>query len=153
MSKAYPSDPHEITVYTAVRTQAKFHIATNPIYIRIISKPLPSAKELLQLEARCLEPWAKTTPKYFSEAASVPAKYAFAHCVIQWRWRNFRMIMYRPFVIRRALLARNGRKDNLNPESLQAYDRCLYDAKQTIISISDFWASCDHIRLFAWYAL
>ncbi|KAL7918665.1 fungal-specific transcription factor domain-containing protein [Trichoderma austrokoningii] len=153
MSKSYPSDPCEISVYTAVRTQARFHIATNPIYIRIISKPLPSAKELLQLEARCLEPWTKNTPEYFSETASVPTKYAFAHSVMQWRWRNFRMIMYRPFVIRRALLARNGRKDNLSPESLQAYDRCLDDAKQSIISISDFWVSCDHIRLFAWYAL
>lgn len=153
MSKSYPSDPHEISVYTAVRTQARFHIATNPIYIRIISKPLPSAKELLQLEARCFEPWAKNTPKYFSEGASVPAKYAFAHSVMQWRRRNFRMIMYRPFVIRRALLARNGRKDSLSPESLQAYDRCLYDAKQSIVSISEFWATYDHIRLFAWYAL
>jgi transcriptional regulatory protein GAL4 len=153
MSKSYPSDPHEISVYTAVRTQARFHIATNPIYIRIISKPLPSAQELLQLEARCLGPWAESTPLYFSEAASVPAKFTFAHSVMQWRWRNFRMIMYRPFVIRRALLARSGRQDNSSPESLQAYERCLHDAKQSILSISEFWATSDHIRLFAWYAL
>lgn len=153
MSKSYPSDPQEISVYTAVRTQARFHIATNPIYIRIISKPLPSAQELLQLEARCLGPWAENTPSYFSETASVPPKFAFCHSVIQWRWRNFRMIMYRPFVIRRALLARRGRQDDLSQDLIQACERCLQDAKQSILSISEFWATHDHIRLFAWYAL
>ncbi|KAH0497666.1 hypothetical protein TgHK011_004955 [Trichoderma gracile] len=153
MSTSFPPDPHEISVYTAVRTQAKFHIATNPIYIRIISKPLPTARELLQLEAQCLGPWIENTPSYCSATATVPPKHIFSHSVMQWRWRNFRMIMYRPFVIRRALLARSGRRDDSSPESLQAYERCLNDAKETISSISDFWATNDHIRLFAWYAL
>ncbi|KAL6879354.1 fungal-specific transcription factor domain-containing protein [Trichoderma novae-zelandiae] len=153
MSTSCPPDPHEISVYTAVQTQARFHIATNPIYIRIISKPLPSARELLQLEAQCLGPWVENTPSYFSEAASIPPKHVFSHSVMQWRWRNFRMIMYRPFVIRRALLARSGRQDNSSPESVQAYERCLNDAKESISSISRFWATNDHIRLFAWYAL
>lgn len=153
MSSSCPPDPHEISVYTAVRTQARFHIATNPIYIRIISQPLPSARELLQLESQCLGSWMENTPSYFSETASVPPKHVFSHSVMQWRWRNFRMIMYRPFVIRRALLARSGRPDNSSPESLQAYERCLNDAKDTILHISEFWATNDHIRLFAWYAL
>ncbi|KAL7933866.1 fungal-specific transcription factor domain-containing protein [Trichoderma chlorosporum] len=153
MSTSYPPDPEEISVYTAVRTQARFFIATNPIYVRIISKPLPSARELLQLEAQCLRSWTENTPAYYSETAPIPPKFVFSHSVMQWRWRNFRMIMYRPFVIRRALLARSGRQDNSSPESLQAYERCLTDAKQSILSISAFWAANDHIRLFAWYAL
>ncbi|ETS02719.1 hypothetical protein M419DRAFT_136703 [Trichoderma reesei RUT C-30] len=153
MSATFPPDPHEISVYTAVRTQARFHIATNPIYIRIISKPLPTARELLLLEDQCLGPWMENTPSYFSATVSVPPKHVFSHSVMQWRWRNFRMIMYRPFVIRRALLARSGRRDNSSSESLQAYERCLNDAKETILSISEFWATNDHIRLFAWYAL
>ncbi|KAJ4863530.1 fungal specific transcription factor domain-containing protein [Trichoderma breve] len=153
MSSSYPPDPEEITVYTAVRTQARFFIATNPIYLRIISKPLPSARELLQLEAQCIGSWAEKTPSYFSETAAIPPTSVFSHSVMQWRWRNFRMIMYRPFVIRRALLARSGRRDNSSPESLQAYERCLEDAKQSILSISAFWAANDHNRLFAWYAL
>ncbi|KAM6486334.1 fungal-specific transcription factor domain-containing protein [Trichoderma sp. SZMC 28011] len=153
MSSSYPPDPEEITVYTAVRTQARFFIATNPIYLRIISKPLPSARELLQLEAQCIGSWAEKTPSYFSETAAIPPNNVFSHSVMQWRWRNFRMIMYRPFVIRRALLARSGRRDNSSSESLQAYERCLEDAKQSILSISAFWAANDHNRLFAWYAL
>ncbi|KAL6835481.1 fungal-specific transcription factor domain-containing protein [Trichoderma camerunense] len=153
MSSSYPPDPVEITVYTAVRTQARFFIATNPIYLRIISKPLPSARELLQLEAQCIGSWAEKTPSYFSETAAIPPNSVFSHSVMQWRWRNFRMIMYRPFVIRRALLARSGRRDNSSPESLQAYERCLEDAKQSILSISAFWAANEHNRLFAWYAL
>ncbi|KAK0758787.1 hypothetical protein N5P37_008270 [Trichoderma harzianum] len=121
--------------------------------MNVHDKPLPSARELLQLEAQCIGSWAEKTPSYFSEAAAIPPNYVFSHSVMQWRWRNFRMIMYRPFVIRRALLARSGRRDNSSPESLQAYERCLEDAKQSILSISAFWATNDHNRLFAWYAL
>ena len=49
-SKSYPTESSEgITPYTAVRTQAAFHIATCPIYARVISKPFPGAAELLDV--------------------------------------------------------------------------------------------------------
>ncbi|KAF3801578.1 Acetamidase regulatory protein [Colletotrichum gloeosporioides] len=155
ISKSYPPETEGITPYTAVRTQASFHIATTPIYTRVISKPLPSADEMLRLDQDLLEPWLSSIPPYFSEAATnppPPPKYALAHAVMSWRYRNLRIIMYRPFVIRRALQARDRRADD-SPSNTRAYEKCLADAKATITSISDFWDRNEHNRLGAWYAL
>ncbi|KAF6809235.1 C6 transcription factor [Colletotrichum sojae] len=152
ISRSYPPETEGITPYTAVRTQASFHTATTPIYTRVISKPLPSADEMLRLDRDLLEPWLAGVAPYFSFEAAVPSKYALAHAVMGWRCRNLRIIMYRPFVIRRALQARGRRPDDSAPD-IRAYDRCLADAKATIESIADFWERNEHNRLGAWYAL
>ncbi|KAK2024053.1 fungal-specific transcription factor domain-containing protein [Colletotrichum zoysiae] len=152
ISKSYPPETQDITPYTAVRTQASFHIATTPIYTRVISKPLPTASEMLKLDQELLEPWRTGVPSYFSETATVPPKYALAHAVMYWRCRNLRVIMYRPFVIRRALQARDRRLDD-SPENVRAFEKCLADAKATITSISEFWERNEKNRLSAWYAL
>lgn len=82
-------------------------------------------------------------------------RYALAHAVMQWRYRNFRIIMYRPFVIRMALAtSRNGRMINNAPVAeVHAYNQCLADADVTIKSISKYWMANEHNRLAAWYAL
>ncbi|KAK2012209.1 fungal-specific transcription factor domain-containing protein [Colletotrichum eremochloae] len=152
ISKSYPAETQDVTPYTAVRTQASFHIATTPIYTRVISKPLPTANEMLKLDQELLEPWRTGVPSYFSETATVPPKYALAHAVMNWRCRNLRVIMYRPFVIRRALQARDRRLDD-SPDNVEAFEKCLADAKATITSISKFWERNDKNRLSAWYAL
>ncbi|KAI1855374.1 hypothetical protein JX266_000239 [Neoarthrinium moseri] len=151
-SKSYPPENPGVTPYTAVSVQARFHVSTNEIYSRVISKPLPTADELLWLDQEFFEPWQANLPSYFNETSIVPPKYAFAHAVMKWRRRNFRIIMYRPFVIRRALNVRGV----LNEESeadVTAYKRCLEEAKSSIDMISDFWSMNDHNNLTAWYAL
>ncbi|KAK1579189.1 LOW QUALITY PROTEIN: fungal-specific transcription factor domain-containing protein [Colletotrichum navitas] len=152
ISKSYPAETQDITPYTAVRTQASFHMATTPIYTRVISKPLPTANEMLKLDQDLLEPWRTGVPSYFSETATVPPKYVLAHAVMNWRCRNLRVIMYRPFVIRRALQARDRILDD-SPDNVQAFEKCLADAKATIASISGFWERNEKNRLSAWYAL
>ncbi|EFQ36180.1 fungal specific transcription factor domain-containing protein [Colletotrichum graminicola M1.001] len=152
ISKSYPAETRDITPYTAVRTQASFHIATTPIYTRVISKPLPTANEMPKLDQELLEPWRTGVPSYFSETATVSPKYVLAHAVMNWRCRNLRVIMYRPFVIRRALQARDRRLDD-SPDNVQAFEKCLADAKATITSISEFWERSEKNRLSAWYAL
>lgn len=149
----YPTETHDITPYTGVRIQASFHLATNYIYTRVIGKPLPSAEELVELDKERIEPWLKEIPACFTESATVPPKYTFAHVGLSWRYRNFRIIMYRPFVIRKAFRARDGRPDEDSPASLHAYNSCLADAKYTITSISTYWSTNEHTRMAAWYAL
>lgn len=148
-SKSYPSESNSITPYTAVTTQARFHVATHECYDKVISKPFPTASELLKLEASVIEPWLASVPPYFAEPAEVPPRYALPQAVLGWRLRNLRIIMYRPFVIRRAL----RRKADQDPASGKAFDRCLADAQATIESISRFWTKHEHNRLSAWYGL
>ncbi|EON97242.1 putative zn 2cys6 transcription factor protein [Phaeoacremonium minimum UCRPA7] len=153
ISKSYPPESKGVTPYTAVAAQAKFHLATNAIYARVISKPLPSAEEILRLDEELLDSWLEGIPAFFRENAPVPERYAFAKDALQWRYRNIRIIMYRPFVIRKALHARDGRRDDASPETMRAYERCLEDAKITISSIRGYWAVHEHNRFGAWYAL
>ncbi|KUJ10575.1 uncharacterized protein LY89DRAFT_700957 [Mollisia scopiformis] len=146
-SRSYPAEVAEITPYTAVRTQAVFHRNTNQIYTRVISKPLSTAKELLDLDDTLIGDWLSKLPSHFKEQSSVSPKYAFAHAVMSWRYRNLRIIMYRPFVIRKALY-RNGQKDD-SAESNKAYERCLDEAKSSIHAISQFWKVNEHTRVAA----
>ncbi|POR36979.1 Regulatory protein GAL4 [Tolypocladium paradoxum] len=148
-SLSYPSESNQITPYTSVATQARFHIATHECYEKVISKPFPSAEELLRLDAEHIESFKATVPSYFVEQAAVPPRYALPHAVMACRLRNLRIIMYRPFVIRRAL----RRKPDADEASATAYDRCLADAKSTIQMIADFWERHEHNRLSAWYGL
>ena len=133
-------------------TQARFHAATNDIYTRVISKPFPTAEELLRLDDELFESWRASLPPYFNETSIVSPKYAFQYAQMRWRSRNLRIIMYRPFVIRRALNIREGVSEDTEA-NLEAYNRCLKEAKSTIELISDFWANNEHSKLTAWYAL
>lgn len=71
---------------------------------------------------------------------------------MMWRYRNFKIIMYRPFVIRRMLYAKEGHPDT-SVDGQLAYDICLHEAKTTIASIWEYWNEREHTRLAAWYAL
>lgn len=121
----------------------------------MISKPFATAEELRNLETEMLVPWLAKLPECFREESVVEPRYALAHAVMQWRYRNFRIIMYRPFVIRMALATgRNGRMvKNAPAAEVHAYNQCLADADITIKSISKYWMTNEHNRLAAWYAL
>ena len=96
--------------------------------------------------------WLSSLPHFFAEHSFIPPKYSLAHAVMMWRYRNLRIIMYRPFVIRKAIYARDGRLEE-SSESEQAYERCLHEAKCSITSISDFCAANELTRVAAWYSL
>ncbi|KAK7210595.1 hypothetical protein V2G26_017773 [Clonostachys chloroleuca] len=148
-SHSYPPESNHMTPYTAVATQARFNTATYQCYDRVISKPPPTAEEMLHMEATHIAPWLASIPSFFKVTAIVPLRYAHAQAVCDWRLRNLRIIMYRPFVIRKSLI--NGAE--LDPSSKEAYKRCLADAKSTIVSIAGYWATKEHNRLSAWYGL
>ncbi|CAM1509583.1 Fc.00g033220.m01.CDS01 [Cosmosporella sp. VM-42] len=148
-SQTYPPESNHITPYTAVATQARFHIAAHECYDKIISRPFPTANELIHLDTTHIEPWQESVPAFFANKSVVPPRYALSHAVMSWRLCNLRIIMYRPFVIRRAL----RRRADSDEASSKAYDRCLSDAKSTIQTISDYWSRHEHNRLAAWYAL
>lgn len=148
-SPEYPVESTQITPYTAVAMQARFHIATHECYEKVISKPFPTAEELLRLDSSQIESWKASIPSYFAEGTVVPRRYALPQAIMGWRLRNLRIIMYRPFVIRRAL----RRRADTDEASSVAYEKCLADAKSTIEMIEDFWDRHEHNRLAAWYGL
>ncbi|KAL4938252.1 hypothetical protein BDV06DRAFT_215256 [Aspergillus oleicola] len=158
-----PPPSQESTIYTHLLAQSKFHLATSHIYSKIISHPLPSASELLALDDQYIESWLAELPPYFNESASQPPKFALAHAILRWRYRNFRILMYRPFLVGQLMTrARNGngpQSNGQNPaevpvDTSAAIERCLSSASSGIHLISLFWSVPSNRNMMAcWYGL
>ncbi|KAL1638820.1 hypothetical protein SLS58_008525 [Diplodia intermedia] len=154
MSRDLPPESDSVTQYSSVILQSKFHLATNQIYSRVILAPAPSAAELLRLDDLHIGGWISSMPSWYLEHAELPEKFRLSHRIMWWRVNNFRIIMYRPYVIRRALLAQSKPQNREpSPEDATAYSRCLTEAKSTIATIEKFWAQNTHTRVGAWYTL
>lgn len=95
-----PALTEGVTLYTALRIHAKLYLAAMPIYAKVISKPLPSAGSLIDLDDRLIGQWYNDLPLYFNKGAVVPSQYRSSHAVMMWKYRNLRIIMFRSFVIR-----------------------------------------------------
>lgn len=156
LSRTLPTEADHITTFSSVIMQSRFHMLTNDIYTRVISMPFPSATELVRLDDTLIGKWESSVPLWYRQNASVPQKFATGHAIMWWRLWNFRILCYRPYVMRRALQVRasDNIDNNVVPNAVQeAYARCLRDAEVSITSISEFWASMPPTRLSAWYAL
>lgn len=151
MSTALPPAKFGTTTYSAVAAQARFHLATNIIYTKVISVNFPSAAQLLQLDDELIEPWRS---RWAAETLNSPLKFRLSQKIMEWRYRNFRIVMYRPFVIKRALQARGIPTSAPMDSSTQtAFERCLHQAQETIYSIHEYWTNAEQNRLAAWYGL
>lgn len=106
----------------------------------------------MNLDDRLIAEWHSNLPSFFKEDSHVAPKYRTSHAIVMWKCQNFRTIMYRPFVIRQLL---QNQQDRRQPslQECQAYDRCLYETRSTILSVQEFWNHGEHTRLGAWYAL
>lgn len=151
VSSSLPTAKVGVTTYSAVAAQARFHLATNDIYSKVISVNFPSASELLELDEQRIETWRLM---WHNEEQEVPQKFRLSRNVMTWRYRNFRIIMYRPFVIRHVLQIRSGVPFAGTGDSMQtAIDRCSLEAKASITAIQKYWTTSEHNRMSAWYAL
>tara|TARA_R110002003_G_scaffold68_27_gene6269 strand:- start:3030 stop:5210 length:2181 start_codon:yes stop_codon:yes gene_type:complete len=154
LSRTLPGEADHVTTFSSVIMQSKFHMLTNDIYTRVISMPFPSASELVRLDDTLIGNWESSVPEWYRQDASMPSQFATSHAIMWWRLRNFRIIMYRPYVIRRVLQARSQDGVEVVPAAVQeAYHRCLREAEGSILAISDFWSSSPSTRMSAWYAL
>lgn len=153
-SQAPRESPHT-TLYTHVRCQALFHNATNGIYQRLISN-IPSADEMLRLDESYLQKWHASLPPFFSENALQLPKFRLCHAILQWRWRNFKILMYRPYLMRRYMRQRQNSPSIQDREDLAettAVSLCLETAMDTIQLITRFWHEERQNVLTCWYGL
>ncbi|KAK9459669.1 fungal-specific transcription factor domain-containing protein [Lipomyces oligophaga] len=95
-----------ITIYSGMIVQCRFHLATNTLYNRLISRPALTAEQTLTLASR-IDGFVEGLPYPFKEATPIAPDaddwFVFARYRIYWRYRNLRILAYRPFVLQRAL--------------------------------------------------
>lgn len=152
LSVILPPPRPGLTTHSAIADQARFHLMTSEIYARVISLPFPSAQELLQMDDERINAWYAI---WSLEADRVEARFVLSRSVMEWRYRNLRIIMFRPFVIRKALQARmrQGATPQVESATNIAISRCLAEAKASILSINAFWSTGRHTCMASWYAL
>lgn len=152
------NDPEECdhyTVYSSVRLQSLFHLLSNSIYERIITDPFPTAKLLLEWDNTYLDQWKKSIPTYFQKQADVSSKFKLAHSVLDWRFRNLKIIMYRTFLLKKVIVnPKMNQKNSICEFEVKAGDICLEECIATIQSMSNYWQmKTAYNRMDAWYSL
>lgn len=152
-TEKFPSEVQEVTLYTHLRCQSQFHLATSEIYTKLISDRFPSAKEMLQADDSQLVQWLQGLPSFFQEVSTVPPRFRLCHSILQWRWRNFRILMYRPFLMRRFMTERRANTVPPSEWDDRAIKRCLDAAAESVKMITNYWECETQNVLTCWYAL
>ncbi|CAD0109619.1 unnamed protein product [Aureobasidium uvarum] len=147
-----PAEVDQATVNTYLRVQSSYHLQTMPIYNRLISNPPPLPEELLTLDSTIVETWLRQVPHYFNDSsAHLEDRFALPHGINCWRYRNLRIVIFRPLLVKWAL--QDGLEEALTWHEQEATNRCLRAARESIASIQNFWKSRPQTRLTAFYVL
>ncbi|KAI9734015.1 MAG: hypothetical protein M1834_002672 [Cirrosporium novae-zelandiae] len=159
-TRVKPPEATGTTIYTHCRVQATFHLTTMQIYSCVISTPFPSATQLIELDDALIGQWLASIPPYYQEHVPQQPKYLLCHSIMRWRYRNLRLLMYRPFILRRIVLKRKEKQRSNNLDSLPddpkveiAVQRCLDAASETVDLITAFWNQNEKTMLACWYGL
>jgi transcriptional regulatory protein GAL4 len=112
---------------------------------------------MVNLDDSFISPWLGSLPHYFQQTAAQPSKYVLAHASLHWRYRNFRILMYRPFLVRRVMAKDfDNTEDSSDPRSEDiAFQRCLESARESVDMISSFYFNHQHLQtmMSSWYSL
>ena len=152
-SKQRPNPAPETTVYTHLRAQATFHFATSPIYSEIISSPFPSAAKLIEMDDQLIGHWLASIPSFFTENVPQRPKFRLCHSILQWRYRNFRILMFRPFLVSRLMIRPTEGIQENDPYVEVAVQRCLDAARESVELICTFWIQDQKNMMACWYGL
>ncbi|KAI4727485.1 hypothetical protein E4T49_04743 [Aureobasidium sp. EXF-10728] len=152
-SPVTPAEVDQATVNTYLRVQSSYHLQTMPIYNRLISNPPPLPEELLTLDSTIVEAWLSQVPHYFNDSIGqhLEDRFALPHGINCWRYRNLRIVIFRPLLVKWAL--QDGLEETLTWHEQEATNRCLRAARESIASIQNFWKSRPQTRLTAFYVL
>ncbi|SPJ72825.1 uncharacterized protein FTOL_02554 [Fusarium torulosum] len=148
-----PPEVEGITMYTYIRVQSAYHLSTMTVYNRLITSPFPSATELITLDDVCIGSWLAQVPYYYLALPPPESEHALGMGISEWRYRNLRIVMYRPFLVRWARSSAQNTQQNLTSSENLAVFRCLDAAKESITHIQGYWTSRSHSRLAAFYIL
>lgn len=158
MTESFPEEVKGTTLYTHVRCQTSFHLATNSIYTRMISSPYPTADQMLELDDVHLVKYESTIPPWYRDVDEQPVEFRLSCAIMRWRCHNFRILMLRAFLMRQLFLRTQlGNYQDPwpsgTPNEEQAVQRCLTASSESIDSICVFWVQNKQNVLSCWYAL
>ncbi|CBQ69028.1 related to lactose regulatory protein [Sporisorium reilianum SRZ2] len=155
-----PAEVSEATLSSTLAAHAKFASEISmPLQARLMRGSNPSIEEVRAFD-RKTEEFVDNLPDYMDEGYTGPrpASFSVASARLRWRCNNFRMVMFRPFLLSNAVAAAAARargepRPALRPAVKQAIALCQTMAGNNIRSISSFWDSHPHNQAMAWHAI
>ncbi|PWY99677.1 hypothetical protein BCV70DRAFT_206681 [Testicularia cyperi] len=159
-SDELPSEVSEATISSTLSAHAKFAAEVcMPLQSRLMQGTNPAIEEIRAFDLKT-EEFIDSLPAYMAEdyPGSKPAWFTLASSRLRWRCNNFRMVMFRPFLLSTAVAAaaarhRGSTRPELRPAVKQAVALCRRMANDNIRSISEFWDSHPHNQAMAWHAI
>ena len=151
-----PSDLSEPTIYSGLRAQSELHLIANNLSNRLLWASPTSVEEALAFN-KALENWAVQLPSYFQlgqNQSSSGQWYLFARSRLWWRYWNFKIILFRPVLLRCAVEKLDPRSSyRPTPEEEECRQICLHSAHLTVESVKGFVDQYPMTRLAGWYCL
>lgn len=159
-SDELPAEVSEATLSSTLAVHAKFASEISmPLQARLMKGPNPSIEEVRAFDLKT-EEFVDNLPDYMDDGYTGPrpASFSVATARLRWRCNNFRMVMFRPFLLSNAVAAaaarsRGAPRPALRPAVKQAIALCRRMASNNIRSISSFWESHPHNQAMAWHAI
>ncbi|SPO28714.1 related to lactose regulatory protein [Ustilago trichophora] len=159
-SDELPAEVSEATLSSTLAVHAKFASDISmPLQARLMKGPNPSIEEVRAFDLKT-EEFVDNLPDYMDDGYTGPrpASFSVASARLRWRCNNFRMVMFRPFLLSNAVAAaaarsRGAPRPALRPAVKQAIALCRRMASNNIRSISSFWDSHPHNQAMAWHAI
>lgn len=134
----YPREVQTPTVYSFTRVQAQLFTAVQSIYSRIARGDVPHPAQLVRLDDEHIGSWLANLPPYFQEFAIQQPRFELPHALLRWRFRHFRIFMYRPYVVRKVIYKAPTRPASPTaaaadpPPVDRAVQRCWQAARESI---------------------
>lgn len=160
-STEFPLERLTPTLYSGLIAQTQLNMKVNKVYNRIIAKPSPTAEEVLELNKR-IDEFTAGLPSYFQEDGNMsPYRngVVFAKYRLMWRYKNLRIIMFRPFVLQR-ILSSDQSNNNVprsammsSPAEKECRRICLQNSHETIQSVNEFLYTSTRSTISVWYAV
>lgn len=79
-------------------------------------------------------------PDYFKKDEEISSRFKRARFVLEWRYRNLKVIMFRTFLLKKIFLSpKLLDKYNEDEYESKAAEMCLKECSYTIASMATFW--------------
>ncbi|SNX85277.1 related to lactose regulatory protein [Melanopsichium pennsylvanicum] len=159
-SDEMPAEVSEATISSTLAVHARFASEISmPVQARLMKGPNPSIEEVRAFDLKT-EEFIDNLPDYMDDSFTGPRPMSLSVASARFRWRcnNFRMVMFRPFLLSTAVAAASARsrgspRPALRPAVKQVIALCRRMASNNIRSISTFWDSHPHNQAMAWHAI
>ncbi|KAI5460214.1 lactose regulatory protein LAC9 [Mariannaea sp. PMI_226] len=152
-----PKELNIPTLYSGLKAQSDLHLHSNHMSNTLLSSTGISPQGALSMN-QALDAWSETLPVFFHHNHELPisdSAILFAKSRLWWRFWNLKIILFRQFLLKRAVDQARHTGPVLAVSDLDARcrDAAVNAASSTITSIAQYLETAPVDRLVSWYSI